>query len=371
MIPFGDLGRQYRAIQKKVDKAVSEVLAGGWYVLGRKVEEFEAAFAQYCGVDHAVGVGSGVEALHLSLVACGVGVGDEVITVANTCVPTIAAISFAGACPVLVDIDPVTYTMDPEKIDSRVTERTRAILPVHLYGQCADMAPIVDIARRHGLRVIEDCAQAHGAEYGSQRSGSLGDAGCFSFYPSKNLGAFGDGGMVVTNDPDLAGKLRQLRNYGQQRRYHHSLKGFNSRLDEIQAAILLAKLPHLGAWNTRRRQIAAAYSSGLKGAPICCPVEGPNRRHIFHLYVVRVQDRQAFQSCMEGHEVQTLIHYPVPIHRQEAYRELQSQSEHLVRTEVAVSEIVSLPIFPELTNDEVSAVTAAACAAAVESGQES
>jgi dTDP-4-amino-4,6-dideoxygalactose transaminase len=367
MIPFGDLGRQYRAIKDEVDAAVSEVLSGGWYVLGRKVEEFEAAFAKYCKVDYAVGVGSGVEALHLSLVAYGVGTGDEVITVANTCVPTVAAISSAGACPILVDIDPVTYTMDPEKIDSRVTESTRAILPVHLYGQCADMAPIVDIARRHGLRVIEDCAQAHGAEYGSQRSGSLGDAGCFSFYPSKNLGAFGDGGMVVTNDPDLAGKLRQLRNYGQQRRYHHSLKGFNSRLDEIQAAILLAKLPHLDAWNTRRRQIAAAYAGGLKGAPICCPVEGPNRRHIFHLYVVQVQDRQAFQSCMAGHEVQTLIHYPVPIHRQEAYRELQIQSGYLGRTESAVSGIVSLPIFPELTDDEVLAVTRATCAAAMES----
>ena len=261
-IPFGDLKRHYRTIRAEIDQAVSEVLQQGWYILGNRVAEFEEAFSRYCGAKHGIGVGSGTEALHLALVACDIHPGDEVITAANTCVPTVSAISFAGAVPILVDVDPSTYTLDPGRIEERITGRTRAILPVHLYGQCSDMTPILDIARRHNLRVIEDCAQAHGAMYMGRMAGTMGDAGCFSFYPTKNLGAFGDGGMVVTDDEGIADRVRKLRNYGEQERYHHTIKGFNSRLDEIQAAILLVKLPHLDYWNDRRRAIAAAYSAG-------------------------------------------------------------------------------------------------------------
>ena len=252
-VRFGDLGRQYRIMQSEIDQAIGEVLNSGWFILGKKVEELEKSFSRYCGVAHGIGVGSGTEALHLALVACGVKPGDEVITAANTCVPTVSAISFAGGVPVLVDPDPATYDIDPTRIEERITPRTRAILPVHLYGQCADMGPILDIARRHDLRVIEDCAQAHGAKYHGQMAGSMSDAGCYSFYPSKNLGAFGDGGMVVTSDPDIADRVRKLRNYGSGERNYHDIKGYNSRLDELQAAIILAKLPYLDQWNDRRR----------------------------------------------------------------------------------------------------------------------
>ncbi|OGG46581.1 MAG: erythromycin biosynthesis sensory transduction protein eryC1 [Candidatus Handelsmanbacteria bacterium RIFCSPLOWO2_12_FULL_64_10] len=356
MIPFGDLARQYRAMKGEIDRAVARVLERGWYILGEKVEQFEAAFAHSCGARHAVGVGSGVEALHLSLVACGVGPGDEVITVSNTAVPTASAVSFAGATPVLVDVDPVTYTLDPEQVEDRITPRTKAVLPVHLYGQCADMDPLLEIARRRGLYVIEDCAQAHGAVYRWRKAGTLGDAGCFSFYPSKNLGAIGDGGLITTNDAGLAERLKQLRNYGQERRYYHKIKGFNSRLDELQAAVLLAKLPHLDAWNERRRAIAQTYTEGLREAYVVPPSEAPDRRHIYHLYVIRVNERDRFQERMQELGVQTVIHYPVPIHRQEAYSELRDQARFLTQTDQFASQIVSLPIFPELTDEEVGAV---------------
>ncbi|MSS70115.1 MAG: DegT/DnrJ/EryC1/StrS family aminotransferase [Candidatus Latescibacteria bacterium] len=359
MIPFGDLARQYRGMQSEIDGAVAQVLARGWYVLGEKVEQFETAFAQYCGAKYAVGVGSGVDALHLSLVACGVGPGDEVITVSNTCVPTLSAVSSSGASPALVDADPVTYTMDPGKIEDRITDRTRAILPVHLYGQCADMDPILEIARRRGLRVVEDCAQAHGATYRGRKAGTMGDTGCFSFYPSKNLGAVGDGGLVTTNDAGLAERLKQLRNYGQERRYYHKVKGFNSRLDELQAAVLLAKLSHLDGWNARRREIAAAYTKGLSDTDVVCPVEASGRWHNYHLYVVRVSGRDRFQERLLASGVQTVIHYPVPIHRQEAYAETQGQARYLEQTDLMAPQIVSLPSFPELTDEEVGTVIAA------------
>ncbi len=357
MIPFGDLARQYRATKAEVDAAVAHVLTRGWYVLGEQVEQFEAAFAHYCGTRYAVGVGSGVDALHLSLVGLGIGAGDEVLTVANTCVPTLSAISSAGASPILVDIDPVTYTMDPQQLEQRISNRTRAILPVHLYGQCADMDPILEIAQRRGLFVVEDCAQAHGALYKGRKAGSMGKTGCFSFYPSKNLGAMGDGGMITTNDPKLAETLKQLRNYGQEKRYYHTIKGFNSRLDELQAAILSAKLPHLDSWNLRRREIAAVYSSELGATSVTCPVEAPGRWHNYHLYVIRVQGRDRFQSQLRDLGVQTMIHYPVPIHRQEAYAETREQGPYLGQTDHLSPQIVSLPIFPEMTDDEVMTVT--------------
>ena len=363
-IPFGNLKRHYQTVQAEVDQAIADVLRQGWFILGGRVEEFEGAFSRYCGASYGVGVGSGTEALHLGLVACGVGPGDEVITVANTCVPTVSAISFAGAAPVLVDPEPDNYTMDPARIEERITRRTKAILPVHLYGQCANMAPILEVARLHNLRVIEDCAQAHGATYEGQKAGSMGDVGCFSFYPTKNLGAFGDAGMVVTNDQETAEHLRKLRNYGEQERYHHTVKGFNSRLDEMQAAILLAKLPYLDTWNDRRRAIATAYSAGLESTGILCPVEASDRRHVYHLYVVRVEDRDRFQARLRARGVGTSIHYPVPIHRQESYSECQAMSAFLPVTEEITPHIVSLPIYPELDDLEVSRVIEA-CRGAV------
>jgi dTDP-4-amino-4,6-dideoxygalactose transaminase len=333
-------------------------LQSGWFILGEKVAEFESTFADYCGAAFGIGVGSGTEALHLALVALGVGAGDEVITVANTCVPTISAMTFAGAHPVLVDIDPRTYTIDPARIEERITKRTKVILPVHLYGQCADMSPILDIAQRYGLKVVEDCAQAHGAKYEGQVAGSMGDAGAYSFYPSKNLGAFGDAGMVITNDTMIADRVRKLRNYGESQRYYHDTKGFNSRLDEMQAAILLAKLQRLDSDNERRREIAGMYGAALASIPeICLPIEGEGRMHAYHLYVIQVPRRTDFQEYLAINGIQTLIHYPVPIHQQVAYSECLKDSSFLVVTERLSDLIVSLPIYPELTNDQVSHVT--------------
>ncbi|MBI3252260.1 MAG: DegT/DnrJ/EryC1/StrS family aminotransferase [Candidatus Omnitrophica bacterium] len=359
MIPFGDLARQYQIYKDEIDAAVAQVFNRGWYILGEKVEQFEIAFARYCGTQYAVGVGSGVDALHLSLVSLGVGAGDEVITVANTCVPTLSAVSLAGATPVLVDVDPATYTMDPQQIEQRITDRTRAILPVHIYGQCADMDPLLEIAQRRSLFVIEDCAQAHGATYKGKKAGSMGVTGCFSFYPSKNLGAMGDAGLVTTNDAKLAEKLKQLRNYGQEQRYYHSIKGFNSRLDELQAAVLLAKLPYLDSWNARRREIASIYNRGLADAKVVCPVEASDRWHNYHLYVIQVSNRERFQGQLRDLGVQTMIHYPVPIHRQEAYSETRDQVRYLAQTDMLSPQIVSLPIFPEMTNDEILSVVEA------------
>jgi dTDP-4-amino-4,6-dideoxygalactose transaminase len=355
-VPFCDIRRHYESIKTEVDAAISEVFERGQFVLGERVMQFEQAFARYCGARCAIGVGSGTEALHLALVACGIGLGDEVITVANTCIPTISAISFAGATPVFVDIDKDTYTLDPACIEAHLTSRTKGILPVHLYGQCADMDGILAIARERNLRVIEDCAQAHGAEYRGRKAGTMGDAGCFSFYPTKNLGAFGDAGMVVSNDPLLAERIRLLRNYGKLGRDDHRIKGFNSRLDELQAAVLCAKLPHLDAWNERRRQIAAAYNSRFKETDVICPVEEEDRKHIYHLYVIRVQNRDRFRAVLLRFGIATEIHYAVPVHRQEAYTDHKGSAVHLSRTESLSREIVSLPIYPELDNEEITRV---------------
>jgi dTDP-4-amino-4,6-dideoxygalactose transaminase len=356
-VPFGDIKLNYLQHKEEIDKAIQSVLESGWFILGTAMEQFEQTFAGYCGVQHGIGVGSGTEALHLALVACGLDPGDEVITVANTCVPTIAAITFAGGTPVLVDIERDTMTMDPARIEERITGRTRVILPVHLYGQCADMDAICDIAGKHGLRVIEDCAQAHGAMLNGHKAGTMGDAGCYSFYPSKNLGAYGDAGMVVCRDAGIAEKLRKLRNYGQCRRYVHDMKGFNSRLDEMQAAILLAKLPHLETANGRRQRIARAYNESFKNVEwMVTPPESPGRHHAFHLYVARVPDRGSFQEHLQTHGIATLIHYPVPIHRQPAYGEFLPQAEFLPVTDEEAPRLVSLPIYPEMTDAQIKHV---------------
>ena len=357
-ILFGDLKRQYEQIREQIDSATQSVYESGWFVLGPQVEAFEASFAQYCGAEYAVGVGSGTEALHLALLACGLQPGDEVITASNTCVPTLSAVSFAGGVPIFVDIDAETFTIDPSKIEERITAKTKVIVPVHLYGQCADMDPILAIAHRHKLAVVEDCAQAHGSRYKGQMAGTMGDASAFSFYPSKNLGALGDGGLVLTRDATLADTVRKLRNYGQEKRYYHSIKGFNSRLDELQAAILNAKLPYLDGWNQRRREIARRYTEAFQPLGLCCPLEGGDRFHIYHLYVVRVPQRDRFQQLLAEQGIATLIHYPVPVHLQAAYAECRVQRAYLPITEQLASEIVSLPIYPELRDDEVDYIIA-------------
>ncbi len=355
-VPFGDSRREVEEIRPEIEAAIRGVLDSGWFILGENVKRFEEAFAAYCGVEHAVGVGSGTEALHLALVACGVGHGDEVITVPNTAVPTASAISFAGARPVFVDVEPDTLLMNPDLLEQAITSKTKAIVPVYLFGQMADIGRIVEIAHAHGIPVVEDACQAHGAEWHGKRPGQVGDVAAYSFYPSKNLGAYGDGGAVVTNDPELAQRVWLLRNYGQKKRYYHSIVGFNSRLDELQAAILLTKLSHLDAWNERRRNLAKRYLDGLAGAHLSLPVEAPERKHVFHLFVIRHPDREALQAHLQDRGVKTLIHYPVPVHLQEAYRFLSYTEGAFPVAEQAAKEILSLPMFPQLRDDEVDYV---------------
>ncbi len=353
---FNDLRPQYAAIREEIDAAVRRVLERGWFILGPEVEAFEAEFAAYCGARYAVGVGSGTEALHLALWACGVGPGDEVVTVAHTAVPTINAISLTGARPVFVDVDPVTYTMDPAAAAAAITPRTRALLPVHLYGHPADMAPLQALAQRHGLWLIEDAAQAHGAEYRGTRVGRLGHLAAFSFYPTKNLGAYGDGGMVVTDDAALAERLRLLRNYGQTDRYHHQVEGLNSRLDELQAAVLRVKLRHLEAWTAARRERAARYAAGLPG--VRTPTEAPGARHVYHLYAVHVPQRAQVQERLAAAGIGTLVHYPIPAHLQPAYAHLGVPRGALPVTERLADEELSLPMYAELPLEQVDYVAA-------------
>lgn len=354
---FNDLKPQYAAIKDEIDAALRRVLGGGWYVLGPEVEAFEAEFAAYCGARYAVGVGSGTEALHLALWACNLQPGDEVVTVAHTAVPTINAISLTGARPVFVDVDPATRTMDPAAVAAAITPRTRALLPVHLYGHPADMAPLQALAREHGLALIEDAAQAHGAEYRGTRAGRLGDLAAFSFYPTKNLGAYGDGGMVVTDDPALAERLRLLRNYGQTDRYHHQIEGLNSRLDELQAAVLRVKLRHLDAWTAARRERAARYAARLRN--VAPPTEAPWAHHVYHLYVVTVPRREAVQAALAAAGIGTLVHYPIPAHLQPAYAHLGVARGSLPVTERLADEVLSLPLYPELAFEHIDEVAAA------------
>jgi dTDP-4-amino-4,6-dideoxygalactose transaminase len=355
-VPLVDLRRAYLSAKPAIDAAIRTVLERGRFVLAEHVQGFETAFAAYAGVDHAIGVASGTDALHLALRAAGVGPGDEVITVANAGVPPVAAITMAGAVPVFVDIDPEPMTMSPAAAAVAITPRTRAILPVHLYGRCADLGPILNLARRHGLRVIEDCAQAAGATYGGARAGTLSDAGCFSFYPTKNLAAMGDGGMVITRNAELARQVRLYRNYGEVSRYDHVLKGFNSRLDELQAAILLARLPGLDEANARRRAIAAVYRKGLGQTALRLPPADLDDGHVYHLFVGRVSDRERFRAGLSERGVTTLVHYPTPVPRQRAYAEYASALHQLPETDRACAEVVSLPMFPELSDSEIETV---------------
>ena len=355
-IPFGELKSQFRSIEKEIRAALDDVIESSWYIFGKHCRAFEEEFAAYVGARHALGVGSGTEAIHLALRAVSVNPGDEVITVANTCVPTVAGIAASGATPVLVDADPVTLTLDPSKLDAAITERTKAIVPVHLYGHPCDMDAILDVAARRSLAVVEDCAQAHGAACRGKRCGSFGAAAAFSFYPSKNLGAYGDGGAVTTNDAGVAEKVRMLRNYGEEKRYHHAVKGFNSRLDEIQAAVLRVKLRHLDEWNDARRECAAAYTRLLQGSPITLPSEAPWAYHIYHLFVVRSPRRDELQAHLTSNGIATILHYPVPIHLQEAYADLGCPRGAFPQAEKACDEVLSLPMYAELPFDHIERI---------------
>jgi dTDP-4-amino-4,6-dideoxygalactose transaminase len=358
-VPFLDLRRHVAAIRDELDAAIAAVLDGGQFVFGEPVERFENAFAEYCGTRHAVGVASGTDALTVALQAVGVSPGDEVITAANTCVPTVAGIEAAGASAVLADVDEETFTLEPASLEALIGERTRAIVPVHLYGQCADLDAILDLARSRGLKVVEDCAQAVGAEYRGARAGSIGDAAAFSFYPTKNLGALGDGGAVTTRDEETAERARLLRNYGEASKYDSVRRGWNSRLDTIQAAILAAKLPHLEAWTQRRRELAAFYDEALGGTDVITPVTRPERRHVYHLYVVRVRERDMVQERLQETGIGTSIHYPRPVHEHPAYRDLAAADRRLATSERLSREILSLPLYPELEDAEAEAVAEA------------
>ena len=355
-IQFVDLQAQYQTIRADVDAAVTGVLQRGDYILGEDVKRFEAEFAAYCTAAHCVSVGNGTEALHLALLACGIGPGDEVITTTHTFIATALAIHQAGATPVLVDCEPNHYTIEVSKIEAAITPRTKAILPVHLYGQPADMDPILDIARRHKLQVIEDACQAHGAEYKGRRCGTLGDIAAFSFYPGKNLGACGDAGAIVTNRKDLADQVWLLRNYGQKVKNEHSFKAFNTRLDTLQAAVLRVKLRHLESWTEARRRAAAQYDELLATTPLVRPKIAANATHVYHLYVVRTPIRAKLQAALDASNVSTGIHYPIPVHLQPAFADLGHSRGSFPVAEAVAAEILSLPIFPEITREDLERV---------------
>jgi dTDP-4-amino-4,6-dideoxygalactose transaminase len=359
MIPFVDLKAQYAAIKPEINAAIQTVLNSCQFTLGAEVAEFEKEFAAYSGSDHGVGMNSGTSALHLSLLAAGVGPGDEVITVPFTFVATVAAIHYAGAKTVFADIDPDTYTMDPALIEAAITPRTKAIVPVHLYGHPADMDPILAIARKHNLVVIEDACQAHGAEYMGRRAGGLGDIGCFSFYPGKNLGAYGEGGMAVTANTEFLRTMRMLRDWGAEKKYQHVLKGYNYRLEGMQGAILRVKLRHLEAWTEARRRAAARYAYLLDGAGIPLPMEASYARHVYHIYAIRTSKREALQAALQERGIQTGIHYPTPVHLLPAYSDLGYVRGQFPHSEKAAEEVLSLPMYPELTEAQQKIVAAA------------
>jgi dTDP-4-amino-4,6-dideoxygalactose transaminase len=360
MIPFFDMKARHAPRREEYLRAIGEVIDTGAFAGGAFVERFEAEFAAYCGVDHAVGVGSGTEALWLAMVAMGIGPGDEVITVPMSFAATVEAICLVGAKPVFVDIDEQNYTMDPAALVDAITSRTKAIIPVHLFGQVADMGPILEIAERRGIRVIEDAAQAHGADYKGRKAGSIGDAGCFSFYPSKNLGAFGEGGAVLTQDATLAGKLRMLRNHGQSARNRHTLVGWNSRLDGIQAAVLSVKLPHLDRENHMRRERAAYYDHLLAGQRnVLTPLAETYGSHVYHIYALRVRDRAPLLEMLDARQIGYSIHYPIPIHLQSAYRVLGHRPGDFPVAERCAEEFVSLPLAPDMTPEDISCVVEA------------
>jgi dTDP-4-amino-4,6-dideoxygalactose transaminase len=359
VIPILDLKAQYQSIKSEIDTAIAGVLASGQFILGQEVAAFEQEFAAHCGAAYAIGVNSGTSALHLALLAAGIGAGDEVITVPFTFVASVAAIVYTGARPVFVDIDPDSYTMDVRQIEAAITPRTKAILPVHLYGQPADLDPIMETARQRNLVVIEDAAQAHGALYKDRRVGALGDIGCFSFYPGKNLGAYGEGGALVTDSPAYARTIRLLRDWGSEKKYEHSLKGYNYRLEALQGAILRVKLRHLDNWNEARRAHAARYGRLLGQTGLTVPREMPYARHVYHAYTIRTDARAELRRHLEESGVQTAIHYPIPVHMQPAHANLGYGESDFPIAVQAAREVLSLPIYPELTGDQVATVAQA------------
>lgn len=359
-VPFLDLKVQYDSIRDEIAEAIQDVLDNTAFAGGPAVAKFEENFAKYCGTEHAVGVGSGTEALWLVLLGYGIGPGDEVITAVNSFIATAEAISFTGATPVFVDIDEATYNLRPDHLEAAITSKTKAIIPVHLYGQTADMDPILEIAGKHGLRVIEDAAQAHGARYKDRPAGSIGDAGCFSFYPGKNLGAYGEAGAVVTNDKKLAARIRSLRDHGQSRKYHHADIGWNSRMDGIQGAVLDVKLRHLEQWTEARRANARIYDDLLRDVEgVTPPVEADASRHVYHIYCVRTADRDTLMANLQGHGIGCAIHYPIPIHRQDAYANLHLGPGTFPAAERCSEEILSLPMYAELAPEQIKAVAEA------------
>ena len=356
-VPYLDLKAQYQSIKPEIDEAIARVLDSCQFVLGSEVAEFEKEFAGYCGAAECIALNSGTSALHLALLAAGVRAGDEVITVPFTFVASVAAVIYAGARPVLVDIDPRSFTLDPAAIEAAITPRTKAILPVHLYGQPADMDPIMEIARRHDLVVIEDAAQAHGAKYKGRPVGSIGDMACFSFYPGKNLGAYGEGGAVTTSNTEYAHTIRMLRDWGQDRKYHHLLQGFNYRMEGFQGAILRVKLRHLEKWTEARRRIVSKYNNLLAGSGVEIPTEMPWARHVYHAYTLRSDDRDGLKNSLDAEGIQTGIHYPVPVHLQPAYADLGYRPGAFPQSEKAATEVLSLPLYPEITDPQLEAVT--------------
>lgn len=359
MIPVVDLQAQYQGIKAEIDEAVQRVLGSAQFILGDEVAAFEREFARVCSAGEAVAVNSGTSALHLALLAAGIGPGDEVITVPFTFIATIAAIQYTGARPVLVDIDARTYTIDPALIETAITPRTKAIMPVHLYGQPADMDPILDIAHARGLLVIEDAAQAHGAEYKGRRCGSMGDLAAFSFYPTKNLGGCGEGGAVVTGNPAYAQRIRALRNWGGERRYEHAVKGFNYRMDGLQGAVLRVKLRHIDAWTEARRRHAVEYGRRLSAGEVMIPYARADSRHVYHVYAVRVPRRDVCREHLQASGIQTGVHYPIPAHLQPAYADLGYRRGDFPVAEAVAADVLSLPIFPELRDDQIAAVAEA------------
>jgi dTDP-4-amino-4,6-dideoxygalactose transaminase len=356
-VNFVDLKAQYQTIKPEIDSAIQEVISNTAFVLGKAVADFEQEFASYCGVKHCMGVNSGTSALMMALKALDIGEGDEVITTTNTFIATAEAISYAGAKPVLVDMEDKSYNMDPNKLEKAITKKTKAIIPVHLYGQPADMDPILEIAKKKGIMVVEDSAQAHGAEYKGKRTGGLAPVACFSFYPGKNLGAYGEGGAVTTDDDDIAQKVRMLRDHGSPKKFYHEYIGTNCRLEGIQGAVLSVKLKHLDNWNDSRRKNADLYRKYLEGTEVKTPEEMPYAKHVYHIFCVRVKEREKLIDFLKGKDIYTNIHYPIPIHLQKAYEFLGHKKGDFPVTEGSMDQILSLPMFAELTEEHIKYTT--------------
>ena len=359
MVPFVDLRAQHDSIRKELFDTITQIIDTSSFIMGQAIKDFEPRFAEFCGCKHAIGVSSGTSALHLALWALGIGPGDEVITIQHTFIATCEAISMRGAKVVFVDIDPDSYTMDVSKLEAAITPKTKAVIHVHLYGHPTDMDPLLEIARKHGLKVVEDCAQSHGAEYKGKRVGTMGDIGCFSFFPGKNMGAMGDAGAVTTNDDAIAAKVAKLRNHGREGKYEHEMVGYNERMDTLQAAILNVKLPRLNDWNEARRTHAAEYCRALAGTGLTLPSAKPGCTHVYHLFVIRHAKRDELQKFLKEKGIATGVHYPLPLHMQPAYADLKYAEGDFPATEKAAKEILSLPMYPEMTSAMVVEVAAA------------